>query len=126
MTAADEIEAAIQRLEDQRAASTPGPWSIFEYSKHTGVAGEVAVQAHHPGRIGEGLVAGFDYEGYHSTIEPGDAHLIVTLHRTIDAQLAILKSARAQLEPFHGMVLQDAALEYELALARAINAGTAQ
>jgi hypothetical protein len=72
MNAAETIAAAIEKLEAGRTAATSGPWS-------------------------SGLVGVYGPEGYVASdgdMWPDDRALIVTLHRTIDAQLAILRMYR--------------------------------
>jgi hypothetical protein len=80
MNAVERLEAAIGKLETLKAESTPGRWDVD--------------------RVGFGVRAFFDNEFNGNTLicevrhgKP-DADLIVTLHRTIDAQLAILRSGR--------------------------------
>lgn len=77
MNAAETIQAAIDKLNQQRAAAMQGPWrgKVLNYwgSPTPGVWAE----------------ADRDYVGYSMNQE--DADLLVTLHATIDAQLAILQ-----------------------------------
>lgn len=80
MNAAETIAAAIEKLEHLKGTSTDGPW-VDEYS---GEAGACVVPA--------------DAESTREAVAqlrllPAafDAELIATLHRTIDAQLAILR-----------------------------------
>jgi hypothetical protein len=77
MNAAETIQAAIEKLDELRQLATPGEWefdsepfgAIFtEQEPGLGVMTEVAEEMHE-----------------------WDGHLIVTLHRTIDAQLKILR-----------------------------------
>lgn len=75
MTPIERLEAAIEKLE-QHSGET---WHEDGYDGF----GTLAVNASNSG--GGRNVAGL--------MGPGDAHLIVTLHRTIDAQLAILRFA---------------------------------
>jgi hypothetical protein len=44
----------------------------------------------------------------------------LALRRSVEAQIAILRQAHAELEPFNGVRLADDAVQRELALARAI------
>jgi len=119
MNAAETIQAAIDRLAYLNAATAPGPWSLGapEFPWSSWDEGDVPVVVnveqlfsdrpaflHHPGSFAESD-GGFDRL---------DADLIVTLHRTIDAQLAIL---RAQLHIWEGSIAYRAAV---LDLARAI------
>lgn len=89
MTAAETIQAAIDRLEQLKADSTPGEWvtSIEGLSRPRGLdikAGRVWVAS--------------DGDGYQGAIgNHADAELIVALHRTIDATLELL---RWQMEGF--------------------------
>lgn len=78
MTPVERLRAAIDKLETMKQESFDGPWV-----------------AHHP--FSYSWIEGAPYAGMRSKIavqvdEP-DAELIVTLHRTIDAQLAILRFA---------------------------------
>ena len=66
MTPEQRLQAAIEKLEALRGAGTPAPWTTT---------------------WGSATVPAADDLG------SGDADLIVTLHRTIDAQLAILYRA---------------------------------
>lgn len=103
----DEIRDAIATLERLRAESTPGVWAhlqvVADYSQiDNGDSGNPLAL------IGRNIP---------------DGDLIVTLHRTIDAQLAILQGG---VSIAHTMSrVSDAAAadwaENELALARAIN-----
>jgi hypothetical protein len=71
MNAAETIAAAIEELEAGRTAATSGPWS-------------------------GGLVGVYGPRGYVASdgdMWPDDRALIVTLHRTIDAQLKALRAA---------------------------------
>lgn len=79
MNAKEKLEAAITKLEDLKAASTPGPWDV----------------AQHYSFDSDAISYGGDAPGVFATFSEAieeDAELIVTLHRTIDAQLAILLS----------------------------------
>ncbi|MDJ0323202.1 hypothetical protein QMG61_05420 [Cryobacterium sp. PH31-AA6] len=83
MNAVEKIEAAIERLEEMKAKSTPGPWAVEEIPE----TGECR------------LLREFEFFGHHvEEITSGgsireDADLIVTLHRTVDVQLVILGHA---------------------------------
>lgn len=97
-TAVETIQAAIEKLEALKAESTPGPWHDWEDD----LTNEVDVwhdqeQRSHIANCG---VAGMP------RVE-ADADLIVTLHRTIDAQLAILRHAIENQEIAHGWVTVD-------------------
>lgn len=115
MGAAETIAAAIEKLEQQKADSTPGPWD-FEYTDESievnaGTARTQWNEGHTSGfpasswtttdRILE--VDVYDLDENEADLIAGNAELIVTLHRTIDAQLAILRDG-AELEANEGMV----------------------
>lgn len=73
MSAVERLQAAIDKLERLRAEATPNPW-------------------HASGRyIGHREADGKSIR-YHLRAGESDADLIVTLHRTINAQLAILRA----------------------------------
>lgn len=96
MTAAETIEQAIARLEEKRAAAMRGPW----------------------GNSSGDLIGPDDFD---SLFSEENAELIVTLHRTIDAQLDMLRFARG----FYGAQItgpesSTAFAELALALAAAI------
>jgi hypothetical protein len=81
VTAVEEIEAAIEKLDRQRGWARAGEW--WAWNPHDG-RGNSSVDANthdpdDPEIVVEGAAA--------------DVELIVTLHRTIDAQLAILSAA---------------------------------
>ena len=85
------MQAAIERLETLRSALANGPWEVEEIPE-TGecrVLREAFSLPPH-GRAIEEIVPG--------GIDRVTAELIVTLHRTIDAQLAILRSGIAKVE----------------------------
>lgn len=79
-TAVETIQAAIDRLEGLRAESTPPPWFLtYESATHPRIWGnldEVGDAADHVATTARSR---------------HDADIIVTLRRTIDAQLAILR-----------------------------------
>jgi hypothetical protein len=85
MTPAEKIAAAIRRLEQLKADSTPGPWKASR-----------SHPLHEGGYVGApGLTDDSMFVAETSDFRQGgaDADLIVTLHRAIDAQLTILKFA---------------------------------
>ena len=86
MTAAQEIQAAIEKLTDLQALADEGPWMHYD--------GDVV--------MGDPT----DYvQAYPVVAECGsnnNAELIVTLHRTTDAQLVILELAVAYGELSEG------------------------
>ena len=81
MNAAGKIQAAIEKLEGLRTEGTDGPWSAWH------------PQDNRSNSCVDG--AALDPDNPPLAVEGGrkDVALIVTLHRTIDAQLAILRSA---------------------------------
>jgi hypothetical protein len=112
VTALEEITQAIDTLERLRADSTIGPWGV-DTIPETG-------ESH--------IIREFEFFGVQiEVVAPGgleadDANLIVTLHRTIDAQLDLLRTASG----FFGARItgpEAATLfaEHALQLARAVN-----
>jgi hypothetical protein len=77
MTPAETIQAAIEKLTEQRNAAMQGPWR-GRVLNHWGTP-TPGVWADEAG----------DYIGY--SMNQADADLLVTLHATITAQLAILQ-----------------------------------
>jgi hypothetical protein len=85
VNAIERLEAAIERLEALRAESTPAPWAATRHGVET--------------------VPEFDLHRFDDMPETiartellrADADLIVTLHRTINAQLAILRREVSRL-----------------------------
>jgi len=114
MSALEEIEAAIEKLSALRGDT---PWALAGGGEWINPIG---------------ITVAPDDGG----VSPREADLIVTLHRTIDAQLRILKTAIADIvrwtdadsewgwEPQDGPTPKDSAFIAKLDLARAIN-GTA-
>jgi hypothetical protein len=100
------IEDAIQRLETLKAESTPGPWLVS------------------PCSCGEGHFEIADEQGFYvadAAINGTDAHLIVTLHATIDAQLSLFEAAIFNIKASkHGFT--HATVAAAIRLADAINA----
>ena len=80
MNAVEKLEAAITKLENLKAASTQGTW---KHEDEYGLSGGKYV-----GIPVFEFVTARAYAGSES-----NAALIVTLHRTIDAQLAVVRSA---------------------------------
>lgn len=106
MSSVETLEAAIARLEELKAESTPGEWWTTRDLKWPGVfAG--------PGLSADVLVAD-------EFRLPGDAQLVVTLSRTVDPILDMLRFARglfgAQIQGEQAAATVDLALY----LARAI------
>ncbi|UOE45505.1 hypothetical protein [Agromyces larvae] len=81
MSQVERLRAAILKLETLRAEITPGPW-IAEYS---GEQGHCVIPADADSTREAIALTRLYHAAY-------DAELIVTLHRTIDAQLAILRN----------------------------------
>ena len=80
MTPAERLRAAIADLEQQRYRAKPGRWTISNGAvMHSGGIGLNPVLLRQPN-------------------SQADAELIVTLHRTIDAQLTILRHELARAE----------------------------
>src|SRR5690554_4219384 len=105
MSAVDEIQAAIDKLTAMRADSRDGPWLNSGTWWLEGVEHHVVYGPN----LGEVAFASDD----------ADAELIAVLHRTIDAQLTILRGALTR--PASTFDMREYDLE-ALALARAINA----
>lgn len=81
MNAVREIEAAIGALERLKAEVTPGEWF-----GRTNILGNIRIHA-------DGLIAAEVYGGDGEYEAESNVALIVTLHRTVDAQLAVLEAA---------------------------------
>lgn len=85
------LEDAIDRLSDLQAFSTPGSWHWEEPVKpgNFPVEDQSLISS-----TGEKVLFAWTYDGF-GGIEATDAdrELVVTLHRTIDAQLSILRCA---------------------------------
>lgn len=103
MTPVEKLTAAIDVLERLKDDSTPGDWEILD-------GGDRFIAWH-----ADPESAGFEYI-LHEPVEferPADAELIVTLHATIPAQLAILQTSITLdgLVPMHqALALADAIL----------------
>lgn len=115
MNAADTIQAAIERLEAQRAAAVGGPWVIESYER-----GPRALEQSGGGAFISDVGESVDP----AQIDTATAELLVTLHRTIAAQLAILREALEFYENSRAIGMPDGEMaEYyggTLDLARAI------
>ena len=83
LTPVQRIEAAIVRLEELKAMSTPGPWG-----GHTNILGITRLVDSQRFVLAE--LYDLDEEGDEDSEASDNLALIVTLHATIDAQLAIL------------------------------------
>ncbi|MFF2054149.1 hypothetical protein ACFVU2_21260 [Leifsonia sp. NPDC058194] len=86
MTAAETIAAAIEKLEGLRSASSPGPWRIATSPYDVDL---VSCE-------GSALLSGG--EGYGWFREDADLDAVVTLHRTLDPVLAILRDSLRNIE----------------------------
>lgn len=103
MNAAETIQAAIEKLEQLKALVTPGDWwsrDIDAVFAGPGLSDDVAVA----------------YEVRLSW----DVELIVTLHRTIDAQLDLLRYARAVAGAQVTGKYEELIVDFGLEFARAI------
>lgn len=106
MTAAEEIAAAIEKLEALQSAAFPGEWTAY----HSGVA-----NGDHSHVVANDASIAYisANDGIDEEFRAPTADLIVALHRTIDAQLALLReSLRSPAMTGHGIAT--------LGLARAI------
>ena len=104
MNAVEEIEAAIAKLSELRDYATPGPWASYKWDWRIVVAGQ-----------GDDDNAEVIFDSRHH----GDGELVEVLHRTIDAQLAILGRGLEILRTSMGKA--ETAVELQIMLARAIN-----
>jgi hypothetical protein len=107
MSAVEEIEAAIAKLTELREKSLSGPWEAWK--QYNPLSGNIY-----------GLEA--RDENVAKFYSPFEVELVEVLHRTIDAQIAILRGAR--LFKRHNVWSSTFYLEPCLALARAINGTT--
>lgn len=84
MSQVELLTRAIERLETLRAESTPKPWhyAVDDLTNEVDVWHDQEHRSH---------IANFGVAGMPRVLS--DADLIVTLHRTIDAQLAVLRNA---------------------------------
>jgi hypothetical protein len=90
MSAAETIQAAIEKLERLRDSSSPAPWIADEDTLYTTEKWKNAYGRVMPRPI---FMAEGNYVSGYAYIE-ADAELILTLHRTIDAQLSALEAAK--------------------------------
>jgi hypothetical protein len=100
VTPLERLTAAIEKLERLKAESTgPNLWLVDPDNPSIVL---------HPDKAGESwdgkVIADTGTDELGLPVTPADARLIVTLHRTIDAQLTILRhaAARAQSKIAHG------------------------
>jgi hypothetical protein len=120
-TAVETIQAAIEKLEELKALSTgPNLWMVDR---------EFPAKVLHPDKPGydwDGqLVADTNTDEIGLPTNPADARLIVTLHRTIDAQLAILANGLIVAKHWEDILEQVSGtmrtpINHALLLARAI------
>ena len=101
MSAVETIQAAIEKLEMLRTKSTPRPWTAMEYDSNPGDRGVPIIGG---GEIGsmEGHLTAYTMTLGSEEQSVIDAELIVTLHRTIDAQLALLRAAQDDYNQYGG------------------------
>jgi hypothetical protein len=111
MNAVERLEAAIVKLEQLNAESTPGPWQWWNLERaDRGWTGNgptletVARDDLDPECAKAGVIVAWGHDAWGLDVEPADADLIVTLHRTIDAQLAILRTALVIVTPEPGFL----------------------
>ncbi|TFD51990.1 hypothetical protein E3T46_07835 [Cryobacterium sp. Hh11] len=119
MTAVDEIQAAIEKLTKLKLNAYRGAWKIVNKS----MQGDHGLE-HEKCDIQEVANGSWtEDDGYQPALLIEEAELIVTLHRTIDAQLAILADFvdRYALRAKSDWVPIAPAAANTLALARAIN-----
>ncbi|MCS4277385.1 hypothetical protein M2390_002591 [Mycetocola sp. BIGb0189] len=109
MTTLDLLERAHARLTELREKSTPGPWATFLTATGPGT-GNIIVAPDDSDTGEVEFLIGRDREG------EDDADLIVTLHRTIDAQLKILAH---DIDIYKQMVALGQVLESRAAIWRA-------
>jgi hypothetical protein len=117
LTPVQRLKEAIQRLETLKDTSTPRPWESCEDD----LTNEVDVWHDHEHRS---HVAACGVAGMTHVL--ADAELIVTLHRTIDAQLAILHRELSFAQQYGWPSNPFPERLDVLALADAINAGVSQ
>lgn len=108
MSAVEEIQAAIDKLTELRQESQGNEW------------------LHEPGDFTVTADGNFSIA---EDVYPYDASLMATLHRTIDAQLAILADGLKVAEHFGSLAANIVGsvripIDHALPLARAINGGT--
>lgn len=102
MNAVEIIEAAIAKLSEQRQSAMKGPWR--------------PVALNHYGTPTPGVWAEGEDEEVGYPLNQTDADLLVTLHATIDAQLAILRSAADQFKDSDRLSFHDEPNASQLAL----------
>lgn len=113
MNAIDEIQAAIVKLTEMKAQSTPGPWHEWQND----LSDRIEVWHDQEQRL---WVADLGEHGPTGSAL-ADANLIVTLHATIDAQLAFLLDAANRIAVEENRAGIELYYRSALTLARAIN-----
>lgn len=101
MTFVERLETAIEKLEGVRRLTTPGPWRVRS------TPGDVLVRGAENAEV---------FRGNRNL----DGSLVVMLHRTIDAQLTILRAAHEELRPTDPTTTAPPDRQTALAVARAI------
>jgi len=110
VSAVETLQTAIDTLKRLRAESVPGRWEATEEGGDYGVT----VRAWFDNEFnGNTAVA-------HMRHGMNEAELIVTLHRTLDVQLAFLRAARSDLTTER---IRETDATHAIALATAINGG---
>lgn len=118
MSALEEVRAAINKLVELKAASTPPTGGTSWYQGKDGYRGFESAREIFSGRD-ETLPGSSDIATW---VTPEDATLIVTLHATIDAQAAVMRNfteVYGESETPNGYAMSI------LTLARAINGAPA-
>lgn len=105
-TAVETIQAAIEKLEEFKTESTPSPWTAMEYDDNPGDQGVPIIGGGEAGSM-KGHLTAYTMTLGNEEQSVVDADLIVTLHRTIDAQLAILHHALTSVGVLAGWVTVD-------------------
>jgi len=112
MSAVETLQTAIDTLKRLKAASdddpTPAKWNL---GGHYGFGIDIVSRYDEDQK---------DAEVVAERVYPPDAELIVTLHRTIDVQLAFLRAARSDLTTER---IRETDATHAIALATAINGG---
>jgi hypothetical protein len=118
MNAVAEIEAAIKMLTNLRASGTPFGWHVATLPGAATGAWRVLPDGY------ESFDSG-DYGDVAKCTLPGDAELIATLHRTVDAQIGILRAGVGGASDLDNGATPDEPhlTGYAIALARAVNGG---
>ena len=121
MTPAERLQAAIWKLEQLKSEAFPGPWEILTSGVEGGDHWYITAD-------NEAILYVTANDGSDEELRAPTAALVTVLHRTIDAQLAILRFGVKRQEAVDwlsrinkpGPDLQQDAAALELALADAI------